>query len=103
MDYVGSLHFVRTGETEYSVTFTSRDFSEGAPSAQLAFVTENDLAQFLLDAGFGAQHSDGIQGALHSVGHHTVDDFRISEKHWHRLFQQSAARRAAAGATRDRV
>jgi hypothetical protein len=91
MEYEGTLHIVRTADSKYSVTFTPRDQNQGASGAQLTFDTENDFAQFLLDAGFGAQHADGIQGAVHSVGHHTVDDFRISDKEWRRLFAPSAA------------
>ena len=91
MDYTGSLHFVRTEEGKYSVTFTPGDLKEGASGAQHTFETENDFARFLLDAGFGAQHADGIQGAVHSVGRHAVDDFRISDREWRRLFAQPAA------------
>jgi len=95
MDYEGSLHFVRTGDGKCSVTFTPRDLSAGASRAQLTFDTENDFAEFLLDAGFGAQHADGIQGAVHTVGHHTVDDYRISDKAWRRVFARPRARASA--------
>ena len=92
MDYEGSLHFVRTPESNYSVTFTPSDLNAGASGAQLTFTNEAGFARFLLDAGFGAQHADGIQGALHSVGHHTVDDFWISESAWRRIFAPRTAR-----------
>ena len=91
MNYAGSLRFVRTGETEYEVTFTPEDQpSAGGETIQRHINNEPAFAEFLLDAGFGAQHSDGIQGALHSVGHHSAD-VRLSERRYHRLFPGTAS------------
>ncbi|HEV2380722.1 MAG TPA: hypothetical protein VG206_13130 [Terriglobia bacterium] len=93
MEHEGALHIVRTGESDYSVKFTANDPGKaaGVAEAERTFGTEAAFAEFLLDAGLGAQHSDGIQGALHSVGHHTID-VHFSERQFRRLFPQVALR-----------
>jgi hypothetical protein len=85
MEHEGALHIVRTRESDYSPA--------GVAGAERTFGTEAAFAEFLLDAGFGAQHSDGIQGAVHSVGHHTMD-VHFSERRFRRLFPQVASRAA---------
>ena len=94
MEYTGSLHFTRSGDSRYAVTFTPNDQTAGE-SAERVFLNDEEFGEFLLDAGFGAQHADGIQGALDSVGHHTVNDRKISEKQWRHLFAGQAGRASA--------
>jgi hypothetical protein len=95
MEHEGALHIVRARESDYSLRFTANDQgrSAGVAEAERTFGTEAAFAEFLLDAGFGAQHSDGIQGAVHSVGHHTMD-VHFSERRFRRLFPQVASRAA---------
>ena len=89
MEHTGSLQFKRSGDAGYAVTFTANPQS-GGESVERILVNEGEFGEFLLDAGFGAQHSDGIQGAIHSIGHHTAD-VHFSDKQFRRLFPRAAA------------